>query len=123
MPCDSKPLTQTQREAQVDALKRLEAALGSKVSVVVGAQGAVAFKGWAEADRAGLADVCAYRRLLAGNSAALRRAVARAEAMAGRSVDARAVGSGIHSHDGGGSWSAGHAPIVGDPAVIWRGKP
>lgn len=121
MPCDSKPLTQPQREAQVDALKRLEAALAAGgASVQVGPQGAVAFRGWTEADRSGLSDVCAYRRLLAGNSAALRRAVARAEVVAGRKVDARAVGAGIHSHDGGGSWNAGHAPIVGDPTIIRR---
>ena len=44
------------------------------------------------------------RRLSAKGSESLRRAVARAEALAGRKADARAIASGVHSHDGGRTW-------------------
>lgn len=106
MPCDTirepVPLMQMAK-----ALDRLQAALAAgSVSVVVGANGAVAFKGWQ--DRAGLSDLCAYRKLAARQSPELRKAIARAEAIAGRKVDARQVAAGTHSHDGGKSWHAGH---------------
>ena len=35
----------------------------------------------------------------------LRRAIMRAEAMAGHKIDPRAVASGMHSHDQGATWS------------------
>ena len=82
------------------AIARLDAALGSgSVSVVVGAQGGLAFKGWQ--DREGVTDLCAYRKLAATNSPALRRAIMRAEAIAGRTLDQRTIATGLHSHDGG----------------------
>lgn len=111
MPCDTaiRPgVTVQQRKRQVqDAVNALEAAIKSKkVTVKVGPQGAVAFVGaW---ERNGVTDVCAYRRLAAAGSAELRMAVARAEALAGRKVDARQVAAGTHSHDGGNSWDKGH---------------
>lgn len=40
----------------------------------------------------------------ASNSWELRQAVARAEAQQGRKVNAHAVASGLHSHDGGKNW-------------------
>jgi hypothetical protein len=99
-------LTAFEKAAQAAALVKLEAALAlGAVSVVVGAQGSVAFKGWQAEERGGLSDLCAYRRLAGSNSPALRRAVARAEALAGRKVDAHAVAHGHHSHDGGQTWS------------------
>jgi hypothetical protein len=102
MPCDTiRTLTPVQKAGHIEALKRLEKALAlGTVRVVIGTQGAVAFNGWT--DRAGLSDVCAYRRLI--GSAELRRAVARAEVISGRKVDARAVAAGHHSHDGGTTW-------------------
>lgn len=108
MPCDtSTTLTQYQKQAQSAALKRLQTLLAAgSVKVKIGAQGAVAFDGWAE--RGGLSDVCAYRRLLAANSPELRRAVMRAEAISGRKIDGKTVAAGVHSHDGGLTWNAGH---------------
>jgi hypothetical protein len=102
MPCDTvKTLTEVQKAGHRDALKRLEAALAlGTVRLVVGSQGAVAFAGWA--DRAGLTDVCAYRRL--AQSAVLRRAAARAEVLSGRKINPQAVAAGHHSHDGGVTW-------------------
>jgi hypothetical protein len=101
-------MTITQRKKQIDeAVDRLNKALAiGEVKVKVGPTGAIAFTGWAE--RSGVSDICAYRKLLATGSPALRAALARAEAMAGRKVDARQVAAGTHSHDGGSSWHKGH---------------
>jgi hypothetical protein len=49
-------------------------------------------------------DACAYRRIMATNSALARAAIARAEQLSGRSVDKAAVAHGMHSHDGGVTW-------------------
>jgi hypothetical protein len=100
--------TLVQRMSQVDrALKRLEAALtGGQVKVTIGTSGAVAFSGWS--DRDGISDVCAYRSLAVSSSWALRQAVARAEAVSGRKVNAQAIAAGVHSHDSGRTWDKGH---------------
>lgn len=97
-----------QRNAEVTAaLRRLESYLqAGRVTVRVGPTGAVAFVGWT--DRDGLSDACTYRVLQFQGSFALRTAVARAEAMAGRKVDQRAILAGHHSHDGGNTWGRGH---------------
>lgn len=110
MPCDTRQnLTQVERNAMAEALKRLNTALElGSVKVVIGRQGAVAFAGWAPDARAGLSDLCAYRRLAASNSPALRKALGRAEAMAGRQLDSRMLTAGIHSHDHGQTWHPGH---------------
>lgn len=104
MPCDTQAnLTPAKKAAQLTAIQRLEAALAqNEAQLVIGPQGSISFRGWK--DNQGVADLCAYRRLASSNSAALRRAVARAEVTAGRQVDARAVAAGVHSHDGGASW-------------------
>ena len=84
---------------------RLSNALASaRVRAKVGPQGAIAFEGWSDAERADVTDACAYRRLMVTGSALAKAAIARAEQLAGRSVDRRVVASGVHSHDGGGSW-------------------
>jgi len=111
MPCDTyrQPQeTPEQRQRKIDAaLRRLAAALeANQVTLVVGANGAVAFRNWTSRD--GVTDVCAFRRLSVAGSFALRKALARAEAAAGRRVDANAVGAGVHSHDGGETWAPGH---------------
>jgi len=91
------------------ALAKLEARLSAgAVRVSIGPTGAVVFQCWADADRAGLSDACTYRSLTAASSVALRQAIARAEAMSGRRVNAQAVAAGHHSHDGGHTWHKGH---------------
>ena len=92
------------------ASKALDKLLESqKVTVTIGAQGAVAFKGWNAANGRGkMSDVCAYRKLMASGSFALKKAVQRAEALSGRKVSAVAVAAGTHSHDGGDTWNEGH---------------
>lgn len=97
--------TREQRREQVKrAIKAMEARLGTgEVKVVIDrATGALAFTGWSERD--GVTDACAYRVLTAASSWALRQAVAKAEAAAGRRVNAQAVAAGVHSHDGGATW-------------------
>lgn len=111
MPCDSQAqATPELKRAQETAVERLGKALavGGGVSVVIGATGALAFRGWADKDRAGLSDLCAYRKLAAKNSPELRLAVARAQALYGRKLDLNQVAAGSHSHDGGQTWHGGH---------------
>lgn len=112
MPCDTRPLrreeTLEERMAKDKArLQTLENALRAKaVSIEIGPTGAVAFRGWKDADRDGISDVCAFRTLRVQNSFELRQAVARAEAMSGRKLNERAVLAGHHAH--GGTWHGGH---------------
>lgn len=113
MPCDTyvrRGQTPADREREIkEALKRLEGSLAAgSASVVVGSNGALAFTGWGQEERSGVTDVCAYRLLMADGSWELRQAIARAEAIAGRSVDRRVIESGVHSHDGGATWAPGH---------------
>lgn len=93
-----------------NALKVLERKLAMKeVSVTISRRGEVAFAGWSEADRGGLADVCTMRKLMATNSPEFRRALAAAEARSGMKVDLRQqLASGRHSHDGGHTFHDGH---------------
>jgi hypothetical protein len=111
VPCDTKirvgqQIDQRRREIQT-AVDRLEAALGAGTAkVVVGPTGAVAFAGWT--DKNDVTDLCAFRRLTAKGSWALRQAVAKAQGIAGRTIDQRQVAAGVHSHDGGQTFSPGH---------------
>lgn len=111
MPCDTvKNVEPIVRRKQIDvALERLEKFLAEgKVTVKVGQNGAIVFDGWGKESRNFVTDVCAYRMLTTRSSWELRKAVAKAESVAGRKVSMAAVGSGIHSHDGGKSWNPGH---------------
>ncbi len=103
MPCLTQPAATAETKArQRSALERLAAALQSgAVSVAIGRAGGVAFVGWN--DREGVSDLCAYRAL--ANRPEMRRAVFRAEALSGHRLDPRAISSGLHSHDGGATWS------------------
>lgn len=109
MPCDTrlKP-RQTISERAGDIRRAIEkldrSLLRRQVKVTVGPQGAIAFVGWPDADRDGITDACAYRRIMVMGSALARQEIARAEQLSGRSVDRRVVAQGVHSHDGGSSW-------------------
>ena len=103
MPCTTLQLnaeTHRVRDAALDALKKGLAA--KTVTVALGPNGSLAFKGWGSPL---YADLCAYRKLLSENFAPLRQAIARAEVLAGRKLNPAAVASGTHSHDGGATWS------------------
>lgn len=110
MPCDTrlKPKqTISERATEVKkAVERLSAALAiGGVKVKVGPQGAIAFEGWVDKERDGVTDNCAYRRLMVTGSALAKNAIQRAEQLAGRTVNKQIVGQGVHSHDGGRTWS------------------
>ena len=109
MPCEymrGENQTLTERKAEVKAsVEALQRALAAgTVKAKVGPQGAITFTGWNESERAGVTDACAFRRIMVTGSALSRAAIAKAELLAGRSIDKRVIGQGIHSHDGGNSW-------------------
>lgn len=109
MPCDTrlKPKqTIQQRAAEVrERVANLDKLIvAGQVRVKVGPQGAVAFSAWADNERDSVTDACAYRRLMVTGSAQAKAAIARAEMMAGRSINRQIVGQGHHSHDGGATW-------------------
>jgi hypothetical protein len=100
-------LTELRKQQMRAAIDRLALALADgSARVVVGANGAVAFKGTWSSD--GVTDLCAFRALKAAGNPALRKALLRAEIVAGRQIDQRAISAGVHSHDGGRSWHPGH---------------
>lgn len=106
MPCTSINLTEQSKQRMQDALAKLDAALADgTVTIIIGRQGGIAFRGWSSEARDNWTDVCAFRRLQASNSAALRKALARAETVAGRQSNAQVIGSGLHSHDEGKTWA------------------
>lgn len=112
MPCDTyrsyERQTLQERNAEVEvALKQLEKSLlDNRARVVIDrATGAVAITGWKAEERRGVADVCAIRSLQVSGSWALRQALAKAEAQAGRKVNMQTVAAGVHSHDNGRTWS------------------
>ena len=104
-----RPQTAEERLEQVrKALADLERLItkGDVMVVIDKVTGAIAFKGWKE--NAALSDACAYRLLMAAQSWPLRQAIAKAEFLAGRKVNEKAVAAGVHSHDGGKTWGPGH---------------
>lgn len=96
------------RKAQIQAaLAKLERQIQAGiVSAVISPSGAATFRGWNEG-RDGMLDACALRKLTQSNSIALKKALMRAEAIAGRKVDQRQIAAGVHSHDGGKTWGKG----------------
>ena len=113
MPCETrlKPRqTLTERKLEVRAVieQVVKALATGRVKAVVGKAGGIAFTGLTEAERDGVTDGCMFRRVMASGNALALQAIARAEALAGRSVDRTAVAQGLHSHDNGASWHHGH---------------
>ena len=111
MPCDTQRLPQQSLQERITEVKSAIAALDAlikkrRVKVKVGPQGAVTFVGWEDRDRGRVTDACAYRRLMATGSILAKAEIARAEMIAGRSVDKLVVGQGVHSHDGGATWAS-----------------
>lgn len=102
--------TLQQRKAEVKkVLDTVAAALVSgRVKVKVDkATGGVIFDGLTEAERDGVSDACVYRGVMSKElgSAFAAEAIKKAEMLAGRKVDAKAVAThGLHSHDHGKTW-------------------
>jgi hypothetical protein len=113
MACESmlKPRQTIQQRADEvrRAIAKIAESLASgRVKAKVGPQGAVAFTGITAEERDGLTDVCIYRRIMVSGSALAKAQLARAEQMAGRSVNRSVLAHGTHSHDGGATWHGGH---------------
>ena len=111
MPCyrvKKKGQTEVQRKAEVKKrMTQVDKLIAArKVQMKVGPQGAITFIGLSDEDRDGLTDVCIYNTLTKTGSAAVRMALARAEQLAGRSIDRKVIAAGIHSHDEGRTWEA-----------------
>lgn len=109
MPCDTRLKPKQTIQQRASEVRRVVELLSSKlvsgqVKAKVGPQGAVTFAGLTDEERDGVTDACAFRRLMATGSAIAKQAIARAEALAGRSIDRQAVAHGHHSHDGGATW-------------------
>ena len=86
----------------IKAVGRLNRGLArGTIKPKVGPQGAITFIGFDGADRDGVTDACAYRRIMQTGSQQAKLAIMKAEQMAGRSVDRQALAQAIHSHDGG----------------------
>lgn len=99
--------TPEQRRKRIDsALRLLASQLGSGVAkVVIGPTGAATIVGWTE--REDVADACAFRAMM--TNPAMRLAIMRAEAVAGRKLSPSQIAAGVHSHDGGATWHGGHS--------------
>lgn len=113
MPCDTRLKPRQTIQERITEVKRavnkLDALLKQRrVQVKISPQGGVAFVGWPEQERDGVTDACAYRRIMATGSSLAKAEIARAEAMAGRAVDRKALAAGVHSHDGGATWHKSH---------------
>jgi hypothetical protein len=114
MPCDTrlKPKqTISQRVTEVkQVVSNLNAMIAAgKVKPIVDKRtGAIAFQGLDDSVRDGVTDACAYRRLMVTGSSLTKVAIERAEQIAGRTVDKKALTQGHHSHDGGKTWHHGH---------------
>lgn len=121
MPCDTRlktyadgrKQTLTQRVAEVrNVIARVNALLAAgKAKAVIAKsgpeRGAITFQGIDDI-RDGVTDACVYRWIMKTGSAQAKLAIARAEQMAGTSVNRATVAQGHHSHDGGHTWHHGH---------------
>ena len=113
MPCDTRlkrGQTVQQRATEIRTVVALlsQRLASGQAKAIIGPNGAIAFAGLTELERDGVTDACAYRRLMATGSALTKQAIARAEALAGRSVNRQTVASGLHSHDSGQTWHHHH---------------
>ena len=115
MACETTPYTKKQtlseRKSQVkQVIATLDALLKkNRAKVAVDKRtGAVAFTGISDEEKGGVSDACAYRLLMATGSVLAKQAIVRAEQLAGRGVSRQALTTGVHSHDGGQTWDAGH---------------
>lgn len=109
MPCDTRLKPKQTIQERAAEVRRAVGNLDSliqrgQVRIKVGPQGAIAFSAWADSERDGVTDACAYRRLMTTGSALAKAKIMQAEQMSGRSVNRQVVGQGAHSHDGGKTW-------------------
>jgi hypothetical protein len=114
MPCDTKLKPKQTIQQRADEVRKVVSNVNSLIAsgkvkpIIDKLTGAIAFQGIDDTARDGVTDACVYRRLMATGSALAKAAIARAEQIAGRSVNKTAVAQGHHSHDGGKTWHHGH---------------
>lgn len=102
-------ISERKDEVRLAAERFIAGIKAGKVKIAVDRKtGAVAFAGLTEEERDGVTDACAYRRIMVSGSAVALAAIARAEQLAGRSIDKQMIATGFHSHDGGSTWHNGH---------------
>jgi hypothetical protein len=109
MACDTRLKPRQTIQERADEVRRAvekfaKALTSGSAKIKVGPQGAVVIEGMTEQDRDGVTDACAVRRIMATGSALAKAKIAAAEALAGRSIDRKVIGQGVHSHDGGATW-------------------
>ena len=109
MPCDTRLKPRQTIKQRADEVRRAverfaQGLAAGRIKAKVGPQGAIAFEGIPDEERDGVTDACAYRRLMVSGSALAKAAIARAEQLAGRSLDRQVLAHGHHSHDGGRTW-------------------
>jgi hypothetical protein len=114
MPCDTKLKPKQTLQQRAEEVRRVVYDVNSLIStnrikpVIDKKTGAIAFEGLSDDIRDGVTDACIYRRLMVTGGSLTKAAIARAEQIAGRSVDKHALAHGHHSHDGGKTWHHGH---------------
>jgi hypothetical protein len=113
MVCDTRPRKNQTLAARKEEVKKIvteldKAIAAQQVKVRVGQLGGIAFEGISTEARGDVTDACIYRRIMTSGSALAQAEIARAEQMAGRSVDRKVLAGGLHSHDGGKHWHKGH---------------
>ena len=111
MPCDT--IRKTPQQTLAERAREVRAA-GAKIDKMLAANqvkvkvdrrtGGVVVSGIDDKVRDGMTDACVYRAIMARGSHAARQAIAKAERLAGRSVNKKEVLAGLHSHDGGATW-------------------
>jgi len=112
MACDTQPMkgqTLTERKTQVREIIAFtdELIRKGKIKIVVDKRtGAIAFDGMTPQERGNVSDACTYRLIMATGTVLAKQAIARAEQLAGRTVNRQALAAGHHSHDGGQTWSS-----------------
>jgi hypothetical protein len=112
MACDTqlqnRNQTLSQRKTQVKEIIAFtdELIRKGKIKIIVDKRtGAILFDGMTVQERGGVSDACTYRLIMTTGSASAKQAIARAELLAGRGVNKQALTQGVHSHDGGATWS------------------
>lgn len=109
MPCDrqlkrGQTISSRKEEIRSTVAKLSQKLASGAVKAKVGPRGAITFVGLSETDRNGVTDICAYRQIMISGSATAKLAIARAEQLAGITVNKQTLAIGTHSHDGGMTW-------------------
>lgn len=109
MPCDRTLKRNQSIAVRAQEIKTVVAKVSigltsGKVKPIIGPTGAVAFTGISDLERDDVTDACIFRRIMATGSALAKAAIAKAEALAGRTINKQAIALGHHSHDNGVTW-------------------